>query len=474
MSLVSDAVLVLRSTANGLPGRRAPGCASHRERPDRAHRGLRQRRSDRRSRSSTPATWSSRRASSTRTCTSTSRAAPSGKASTRRPRAAAAGGVTTLVDMPLNSIPATTTVAALHAKREAARAQCHVDVGFWGGVVPGNAGELDALVDAGVRGLQVLPRAVRRRRVSRGGRGRSSRGAADPRASQRAAARPRGVAGMRLRARTASPTRPRSAPRPRRTRPTWRRGPPAGRSRGDPADGPARRGVRGAASTSSTCRPPRAWRQIAAAKAASVPITAETCPHYLTFAAEEIAGRRDRVQVRAADSRRARIATRSVAGASTAACSIWSRPTIRRRRRAEVPGGVAISCAAWGGIASLELSLPASGPSRSGASAQARASGASASVCSADLARWMSAAPASLAGLGDRKGRSRRASTPTSSCGIRTPRRVVDPSRLQQRHKLTPYAGRLARAAPWRRRSSAANACGTRTGSTRAYGGRLL
>ena len=69
-------------------------------------------------------------------------------------RAAAAGGVTTLVDMPLNSIPATTNVAALRAKLEAARAQCHVDVGFWGGVVPGNAGELDALVDAGVRGFK--------------------------------------------------------------------------------------------------------------------------------------------------------------------------------------------------------------------------------------------------------------------------------------------------------------------------------
>jgi allantoinase len=69
-------------------------------------------------------------------------------------RAAAAGGVTTIVDMPLNSIPATTTVGGLYAKVAAARAQCHVDVGFWGGVVPGNAGELEALVDAGVRGFK--------------------------------------------------------------------------------------------------------------------------------------------------------------------------------------------------------------------------------------------------------------------------------------------------------------------------------
>ena len=69
-------------------------------------------------------------------------------------RAAAAGGVTTVVDMPLNSVPATTTAAALEAKRTAARGQCHVDVAFWGGVVPGNAGFLDELVEAGVRGFK--------------------------------------------------------------------------------------------------------------------------------------------------------------------------------------------------------------------------------------------------------------------------------------------------------------------------------
>src|SRR5258706_15093075 len=53
-------------------------------------------------------------------------------------RAAAVGGVTTLVDMPLNSIPPTTTREAFAAKREAARSQCAVDVGFWGGAVPGH------------------------------------------------------------------------------------------------------------------------------------------------------------------------------------------------------------------------------------------------------------------------------------------------------------------------------------------------
>src|SRR5215468_3184256 len=69
-------------------------------------------------------------------------------------RAAAAGGVTTIVDMPLNSVPATTTVEALQAKRAAARGRCHVDVAFWGGVVPGNGGDLEAMIDAGVRGFK--------------------------------------------------------------------------------------------------------------------------------------------------------------------------------------------------------------------------------------------------------------------------------------------------------------------------------
>ena len=62
-------------------------------------------------------------------------------------RAAAAGGVTTLVEMPLNSIPATTTRRNLEAKRTAAEGKCHVDVGFWGGVVPGNVDELPRMFD---------------------------------------------------------------------------------------------------------------------------------------------------------------------------------------------------------------------------------------------------------------------------------------------------------------------------------------
>ncbi|MBA3538308.1 MAG: amidohydrolase family protein, partial [Deltaproteobacteria bacterium] len=69
-------------------------------------------------------------------------------------RAAAIGGITTLVDMPLNSIPPTTSREGFAAKRAAAKGQCAVDVGFWGGVVPGNAGELAGMVTDGVRGFK--------------------------------------------------------------------------------------------------------------------------------------------------------------------------------------------------------------------------------------------------------------------------------------------------------------------------------
>jgi len=70
--------------------------------------------------------------------------------------AAAAGGVTTILDMPLNSIPATTTVAALEVKRRAARGKTVVNVEYIGGVIPGNSRELEGLRDAGVRAVDRL------------------------------------------------------------------------------------------------------------------------------------------------------------------------------------------------------------------------------------------------------------------------------------------------------------------------------
>ncbi|KAF8235995.1 allantoinase [Tricholoma matsutake] len=68
--------------------------------------------------------------------------------------AAASGGVTTVVDMPLNSVPPTTTLENYEAKRMAAQGQCHTDVGFWGGVIPGNQDHLKPLLDAGIKGFK--------------------------------------------------------------------------------------------------------------------------------------------------------------------------------------------------------------------------------------------------------------------------------------------------------------------------------
>jgi allantoinase len=69
--------------------------------------------------------------------------------------AAISGGVTTLIDMPLNSIPPTTTKQHLEIKRQSAK-ECGVfsDVGFWGGIIPGNAGDLKGLLDEGVKGFK--------------------------------------------------------------------------------------------------------------------------------------------------------------------------------------------------------------------------------------------------------------------------------------------------------------------------------
>lgn len=69
-------------------------------------------------------------------------------------RAAASGGVTTVIDMPLNAIPPTTSVNGLKEKVKAAEGQCWVDTGFYGGIIPGNAAELLPLVEAGVRGFK--------------------------------------------------------------------------------------------------------------------------------------------------------------------------------------------------------------------------------------------------------------------------------------------------------------------------------
>lgn len=81
-------------------------------------------------------------------------------------KAALAGGITTLVDMPLNSSPLTTTVNAFRQKLAATKGQLHTNIGFWGGIVPGNEQEVEGLVQEGVLGFKAFFNPLRHRRFS--------------------------------------------------------------------------------------------------------------------------------------------------------------------------------------------------------------------------------------------------------------------------------------------------------------------
>ena len=333
-------------------------------------------------------------------------------------RAAAAGGVTTIVDMPLNSIPATTTVAALEAKRDAARGRCHVDVGCWGGLVPGNDREIEPLIDAGVRGFKcfLVPSGV------------DEFGCVDEQTLRHALpvlAR-RGVPllvhaelpqYLRDHRGAASSYRAYEATRP------------AGAEVGAIEMMAALARETGARVHIVHVSSAEGVDAITKARALGVQVSGETCPHYLSFAADEIPD-----------------------GATEFKCA----PPIRQKKDREAlwraietgvlsliatdhsPAPPPMKCPgdfvrAWGGIASLELSLPAIWT-------RARARG----IGPVDLAAWMSAAPAALAGLA-RKGRLAAGADADIVVWDPDGEFTVDAAALQQRHKLTPYAGKSLR-----------------------------
>jgi allantoinase len=322
-------------------------------------------------------------------------------------RAAAAGGVTTLVDMPLNSVPATTSVDGLRAKIEAARQQCWVDVGFWGGVVPGNTPQLEPLIKEGVFGFKcfLTPSGVEEfPNVTE----------ADLRQAMPELARLGAVLLIHaelpawLRAITDSPAVYRnylnSRPRESENQAI------ALMIRLSEAYGAKIHIVH---LSSADALP--LLRQ---ARAQGLPVTVETCPHYLTFAAEDIPD-----------------------GATEFKCA----PPIRERENNErlwaaLDEGVIDMvvtdhspcppqmksgdfAAAWGGIASLQLSLPIMW-SHCGAGSRP-----------AQLVRWMAAAPAQLAGLAHRKG----AIAPGLDADLVIWNPTAPPAELHHRHKLTPY-----------------------------------
>jgi allantoinase len=350
-------------------------------------------------------------------------------------RAAAAGGVTTLVDMPLNSIPPTTTIEGFKAKLEAARGQCYVDVGFWGGVVPGNSRELAPLSKAGVVGFkcflihsgvdefpnvteddlrEALPELTRLGALLivhaevPGPIGRTGIPACHA-SDEKNAKTDREVCPTKYETFLAS--RPRAAE--------------------DEAVALMIRLAREFATrihivhhSSADALP-----LLREAKAAGLKITAETCPHYLTFAAEEIPdGATEFKCCPPIRERENREQLWSALDSGTIDMIVSDHSPCPLEMKLRDSGDF---LCAWGGISSLQLRLPVvwTEASRRGHSF-------------ADLARWLCSAPATLVGLEGRKGLI--AAGYDADLVIWNPVKqfTVAGDALHHRHKLTPYHGR--------------------------------
>lgn len=339
-------------------------------------------------------------------------------------RAAAAGGVTTIVDMPLNSLPPTTSVASLEAKRAAAAGRCHIDVGFWGGIVPGNLGDLEALAEAGVLGFKAFL-------VDSGVAEFPAVGQPDLEAAMGALANLGALTAVHAEAPgpIAEATAATAGDDPRAYR-TWLR------SRPDRAE---REAVAAVAELSRRLRARAhvlhlssadAVDPLRRARADGVPISAETCPHYLALAAEEVPDGATAFKcappIRSAANRE-RLWTALAGGDISLVCSDHS-PCPPERKRLDDGDFMA----AWGGISSLQLGLPVlwSAARRRGHTL-------------ADLAEWMCAGPARLVGLDHRKG----AIAPGRDADLvlldPDATFTVDPASLYHRHPVTPYAGRV-------------------------------
>jgi allantoinase len=335
--------------------------------------------------------------------------------------AAAAGGITTIADMPLNCLPPTTGVTALRLKQTAAAGQCRVDVAFWGGAVPGNEPDRSALHEAGVLGFKCFTLDS----------GVPEFPPLDDAGLERAAAQLAGLGGLLLVHAEDARSIARAA------HPASRAYADFLRSRPDEAETVAvaraldiaRRtgvGLHVLHVSSATVLP-----LLAAARADGLAVTAETCPHYLALAAEDIPDGATQfkccppIRTRANQDRlweglRAGIINSVVSDHSP--CP----PGLKRLTDGDF-------AAAWGGIASLQLALSV-----------VWTFGRERGVSLADLARWMSAAPAMIAALPG-KGGIEAGRDADLVAFAPDDRFTVEPGMLAHRHKLTPYDGmRLA------------------------------
>jgi allantoinase len=335
-------------------------------------------------------------------------------------RSAAAGGITTILDMPLNSVPATTTVEALEIKRECAARESVVNVEFIGGVVPGNADQIEPLGRAGVRaykcfltpsGVDEFPNVTE----------------ADLREA------------FPLLAKTGLPLMVHAE---------------------DPGCLVAHRGGSSRYSEYLASRPVEAERSaiemmvrlmewcptpvhivhlssaqsldvIRRARDKGLPITVETCPHYLTFAAEDIPDGATEYKcappIREASEREA-LWRALIEGDIDMIASDHS-PCPPSMKNSD---GDFFGC--WGGIASLQLSLSAvwTGAHDRG-------------YTMTDVTRWMCRSTSQLAGLGDRKGMLAEGCDADIAFLDTEATFVVQAAALRHRHHVTPYAGRTLR-----------------------------
>jgi allantoinase len=334
-------------------------------------------------------------------------------------RAAAAGGVTTIADMPLNSLPPVTDVAALELKRAAADGQCWVDVAFWGGAVPGNEPDRDGLHRAGVRGFKCFL---------------ADSGVPEfpplERAGLLRAAAQIAELGSCLLVHAEDPAclGEVCGPGGADYAAFLRSRPPEAETSAIEAviDAARNTGVRAHILHVSSAD---AIDMLAAARAEGLAITSETCPHYLTLAAEEVPA--GATEFKCCPPIRERANSRRLwAGlqAGVIDCIVSDHSPCPPELKLTGTGDFA---KAWGGIASLQLSLPVVW-----SYARERGFGL------ADLARYMAAGPAHLAGL---PGKGRIAVGCDADLVAFAPDAsfVVEPGMLAHRHKLTPYAGRL-------------------------------
>jgi len=340
--------------------------------------------------------------------------------------AAAAGGVTTIVDMPLNSIPPTVTVAALAGKQAAAAGQLAVDVAFWGGAIPGNVADLWPLHDAGVAGFKcfLLPSGV------------AEFPPLDP-AGLAAAMTAIASFGGLLIAHAEDPAVIAAAPpaQGRRYASFLASRPPEAEVRAIAAllAGTRRTGCRTHIVHVSAAA---ALPLLRAAKAGGLPVSAETCPHYLTLRAGDIpdGGTQFKCCPPIRDeANRDRLWAGLLDGTIDCVVSDHSPCTVAAKRLAASDPQRGDFGAAWGGIASVQLGLPV-----------LWTEAAQRGVGLDQVAGWLAAGPARLAGLA---GRGSITPGQRADFCVFAPDEsfVLDSGMLRQRHPVTPYLGQRLR-----------------------------